>query len=105
MVNNLLLLLAAAIWGFGFVAQRFGMAQLGPFSFAGVRFLVGAVSLIPLLWYFNRRGEFKGPTKTQMVIAGLSVGLFLFVAASMQQVGLQYTTTSNAGFITGLYVF
>ena len=40
MQANLMLLLAAAIWGLGFVAQRLGMDHLGPYSFNGIRFLL-----------------------------------------------------------------
>ena len=47
---ELWLLLAAVIWGFAFVAQRVGMDHVGPFTYNGVRFLIGALSLLPLLW-------------------------------------------------------
>ena len=49
MQANLMLLFAAAIWGFGFVAQRLGMNFLEPFAFNGVRFLLGSCSLLPLI--------------------------------------------------------
>ena len=55
MTANLLLLLTAAIWGFGFVAQVLGMDYLGPFAFIGARFLLGALSLVPVIWYLQRR--------------------------------------------------
>ena len=102
--SNLLLLLAAAIWGFAFVAQRVGMEHVGPFTFNGVRFLLGSLSLIPLIRYFHNdalppRSELKSE-----VLAGLLAGTVLFVAASLQQVGLIYTTAGKAAFITCLYV-
>ncbi|MBY4678547.1 DMT family transporter [Marinobacterium arenosum] len=97
-----ILLLVAAIWGFGFVAQRVGMDQLGPFGFNGSRFLLGALSLLPLLLFFKAKpGQAElGP----LLKGGLLAGLFLFMGASLQQVGLLYTTAGNAGFITGLYI-
>ena len=55
MQANLMLLFAAAIWGFGFVAQRLGLNFLEPFAFNGIRFLLGSCSLLPLIWWFSRR--------------------------------------------------
>ena len=103
-----MLLLAAAIWGFGFVAQRLGMESLEPFAFNGLRFMIGALSLLPLIWFLQRRGRLKGGKDSGFLpraLLGSSVcGGILFIAASFQQVGLLYTTAANAGFITGLYI-
>lgn len=55
MQANLMLLVTAAIWGFAFVAQRVAMDHMGPFSFNAVRFLLGAASLLPLIWFFSRK--------------------------------------------------
>jgi len=53
---DLLLLLTAIIWGFAFVAQRVGMEYMGPFAFNGIRFALGAFSLIPLIiWQSKKR--------------------------------------------------
>lgn len=115
---NLLLLLTAMIWGSAFVAQIKGMDYLGPFSFACVRNLVGAVFLIPVIYFLDSPDRKNNPekfaiTKTsaekaaerKMLIAGgLACGLALFVAGSLQQVGLQYTTAGKGGFITSLYI-
>jgi drug/metabolite transporter (DMT)-like permease len=104
-----LLLLTAVIWGFAFVAQRIGMDYVGPFLFNGVRFALGALVLLPLIWR-NRLGHKEHayraePVRTQTAVTGsLLAGLALFTGASLQQVGLVYTTAGNAGFITGLYV-
>ncbi len=104
-----LLLLTATIWGFAFVAQRVGMAYVGPFTFNGVRFALGSLSLVPLLFILDRRPtkarRLLPPTRTGVLLGGGGLaGLFLFAGASLQQVGLVYTTAGNAGFITGLYV-
>ena len=99
---DLILLLVAAIWGMAFVAQRLGMDHLGPFGFNGSRFLLGAVSLLPLLLFFRPR-----PGTTQlpaMLKGGFLAGLLLFLGASLQQAGLLWTSAGNAGFITGLYI-
>lgn len=102
--SNLLLILAAAIWGFGFVAQRLGLENLGPFGFNGVRFLIGALSLMPLLLWQKRRDGLQGADIKTICRAGLPVGLLLFIGASLQQAALQFTTAAKAGFITGLYL-
>ena len=94
-----LLLLAAAIWGFAFVAQRAGMEHLGPFLFNGLRFALGAGVLLPV-WWWRRTGR----AKTGAIAAGTAVGLVLFASSALQQAGLIYTTAGRAGFITGLYV-
>lgn len=109
MRSNMMLLMAAAIWGLSFVAQRLGMDHMGPFTFNGLRFLLGAFSLLPLLWWLKSRqprqpaGQPSGDRR-QLLIGGLLAGGVLFSAASLQQVGLLYTTAAKAGFITGLYI-
>jgi len=101
---NLLLLLTSVIWGFGFIAQRLGMDHIGPYSFNVFRFLLGALSLVPLVYFLGRKktGQSK-MGKPFWVIGGLA-GLVLFGGATLQQVGLLYTTAGKAGFITGLYL-
>ncbi|NVK41786.1 MAG: DMT family transporter [Oceanospirillaceae bacterium] len=99
---NLILLLVAAIWGLAFVAQRVGMDHLGPFGFNAARFALGALSLLPLTLVFRARAGQAQPR--QLLHGGLLAGTLLFCGASLQQVGLQYTTAGNAGFITGLYI-
>ncbi|MBU5613006.1 DMT family transporter [Geomonas azotofigens] len=107
--SDLLLLLIAAIWGGGFVAQRKGLDFLGPFSYNGVRFALGSLSLLPLV-YLNRRrlgpyhGSLPQASTRALIHGGLMAGGALFMGASLQQVGIAYTTAGNAGFITGLYV-
>ena len=57
---NIFLLITAAIWGFGFVAQRFGAMLIAPFTFNALRFGIGALSLIPLLMYKKKIDKFEG---------------------------------------------
>ncbi|MGL4206770.1 MAG: DMT family transporter [Aeromonadaceae bacterium] len=104
MPANFMLLLAAAIWGFGFVAQRLGLNFMEPFAFNGIRFLLGSCSLLPLIWWFSRRSEEGASSERSLTKAGLLAGSVLFIAATLQQVGLLYTTAAKAGFITGLYL-
>jgi len=96
------------IWGVSFVAQRAGMEHVGPFTFNAIRFALGSLSLVPLWWLQRRRspaGGAKLPVRNRSVLtAGLTAGCTLFVAVSLQQIGLVHTTAGKAGFITGLYV-
>jgi len=101
--TDLLLLLTAAIWGFAFAAQRAGMACIGPFLFNGIRFALGAALLVPFI-LLRRRRRNAGSRPGIPFRMGLIAGLVLFAGASLQQIGLVYTTAGNAGFITGLYV-
>jgi len=105
--SDLLLLLSAIIWGMAFVAQRNGMDFVGPFTYTGVRFLLGGVSLIPLLYIF----PYSAPhTKTKPLSlfwqkwGGLLAGLLLCTGIGLQQYGLQFTSAGKTGFLTGLYV-
>jgi len=102
--SDLLILLAAVIWGLAFVAQVKGMDHVGPFTYAGVRFALGALVLLPLALR-RRPGVVAHPIRPRLFwLGGGLAGVVLFVAASLQQVGLQHTTPGHAGFITGLYV-
>lgn len=101
---NLILLITAVIWGGGFVAQRLGMQQMGPYIFNGFRFLIGALTLVPVILIRKKTViEQKGDLNKTLLI-GAAAGLFLFFGATFQQLGLVFTTAGKAGFITGLYV-
>lgn len=99
---NLLLLLAAAIWGGGFVAQSTAMKAIGPFWFIGLRFAVATVAVLPFVLLEKRKASVA--TSKRHLWLYLLIGLSLFGGASTQQVGLQTTTVTNSSFITGLYV-
>lgn len=99
---NLLLLLAGAIWGAGFVAQSTAMESIGPFLFVGSRFLVAAVVLAPFAWGESRKAAH--PVSPAHLGGFVLIGLALFLAMALQQVGLTITNVTNSGFLTGLYV-
>lgn len=102
--SDLILFLAATIWGFAFVAQRMGMDYVGPFLFNGTRFALGGLSLLPLLYVRHKEMRESNDPRGMALAGGCAAGMVLFIAASLQQVGLVYTTAGKAGFITGLYV-
>jgi drug/metabolite transporter (DMT)-like permease len=110
---DILLLLTASIWGFGFVAQRSGMEYVGPFTYNVLRFALGSLSLLPLIIYrgrVRRKNGTAGPNGNSAAVprtafrASLAAGTFLFIAVTFQQLGIMFTTVGNSGFITGLYV-
>jgi Permeases of the drug/metabolite transporter (DMT) superfamily len=99
---NLVLLLAAAIWGGGFVAQSSAMDMLGPNWFNGIRFGLAFLAVLPFAWREAKNAT--RPLATGDVIAFLVIGAVLFVAQTLQQIGIKTTTVTNASFLTGLYV-
>ena len=101
---NILLFITAVIWGGGFVAQRLGIQQLGPYLFNGFRFLIGALALVPVMLIRGRQEHAAEASWGRTIPIGLAAGLFIFFGATFQQLGLVYTTAGKAGFITGLYV-
>lgn len=99
---NLLLLVAAAIWGGGFVAQSTAMKSIGPFWFIGLRFAVATMVVLPFVWLEKRKA--RKPLTSRNWLVFLLIGLSLFGGAATQQLGLLTTTVTNSSFITGLYV-
>ena len=104
--GTLMLLGAAFFWGTTFVAQVEGMDDLEPFSYAAARYLVGFVSLLSLLIFTRRQRARERQQKNYRrgFAIGLLIGVVLFVASSMQQIALQYSTAGKAAFITCLYI-
>jgi len=99
-----LLLLAAVVWGFGFVAQRSGMEYIGPFAYNGIRFPLGSLSLLPLILIRRKRANSDHTSLKHLFFSSLTLGSILFTAVMLQQIGMIFTTAGNAGFITSLYV-
>lgn len=107
--NAAILMLTAFIWGTAFVAQSVGMDYLGPFTFNGVRSLIGAAALLPCIWLLQTINKKEGTVKEEgsrkdLIIGGIACGLLLFAASSLQQIGIQYTSAGKAGFITAFYI-
>ncbi len=112
--SPIMLLLTATIWGIAFVAQSMGLEYVGPFTFNGVRSLLGALVLLPVIWFAGNRKKEEGGleerrnTKAEerktLIKGGILCGLCLCVASTVQQVGLQYTTVGKAGFLTAMYI-
>ena len=111
--NPILLIIAAAIWGFAFAFQSVGMEYVEPFTFNCIRNLIGTVVLLPVIWLM---GKWKKKDETaggavpvahntkQLILGGICCGAILFISSGAQQIGIQYTTVGKAGFITALYI-
>lgn len=113
--QSLLLFLTAVIWGVAFVAQSAGMDYVGPFTYNGVRSILGGLVLLPCIVLLDRRQDAERMDsqtaveagerdRRQLAAGGLCCGLILFVASSLQQLGIQYTSVGKAGFLTAMYI-
>ncbi|MBD5523118.1 MAG: DMT family transporter [Lachnospiraceae bacterium] len=120
--QSLLLFLTAVIWGVAFVAQSAGMDYVGPFTYNGVRCTLGGLVLLPCILFLDMlQGGRKEEQVTdagirsqvadvtarngrQLLAGGLCCGVILFVASSLQQLGIQYTSVGKAGFLTAMYI-
>ncbi len=114
--SDLMLLVTALIWGSAFVAQKAGTA-LEPFTYNGIRMLIGGLVLIPVIFIFKKMDEKKGIStvekseaekaseKKTLLIGGIACGIVLCIASTLQQFGLYFDTDAGkAGFITSLYI-
>lgn len=108
--NIIFLFLTALIWGIAFVSQSSGGEIMGPFTFNGVRSLMGSAVLIPVIMIIDRTGNNKNKpvTKEQkksLLITGAGCGIALCIASNLQQLGINLgTQAGKAGFITSCYI-
>ncbi|MCL2704351.1 MAG: DMT family transporter [Defluviitaleaceae bacterium] len=106
--GNVMVLITTMIWGAAFVAQRSGMEHVDPFTFLAVRFFIGGCVTMAAAPLFARmaktRQSFTDLFSKGTIKAGMCCGAALFIAASLQQSGMQYTTAGKGGFLTTLYV-
>lgn len=108
--GSIMLLITALIWGSAFVAQSEGMRYIEPFTYNALRTLLGGVVLLPIIFLFRKYDNKKENSNKNTssikvtIFGGLSCGVFLFIASSLQQSGISLTTAGKAGFITALYI-
>lgn len=104
--NSFLLFLTACIWGLAFISQSKGMEYMDPFTFNGVRSLIGAGSLLVFIVIRNKITgmSLKDLDWKVTLTAGICCGIALTIASTLQQFGIAYTTVGKAGFITTLYI-
>ena len=98
-----MLLTVAMIWGFAFVAQTAVTESLGACSFTGIRFCLGAITVLPAVIFFEREGKDKAKSRRTLV-CGILAGIAMFLACYTQQVGIEITQSAGkAGFMTAFY--
>ncbi len=116
--GEVMLLMVALIWGTSFVAQKTGMDTIGPFTFGSLRMYIGFLALLPVILVLSTLDkkkkaleqrpqisvEEKKKQRKDLLIGGLACGVAIYFAAILQQIGLLYTTSGKAGFITALYI-
>lgn len=93
------LILGCIIWGIAFVPQRTAMSYTGPFFYGALRFTLGTLVILVVSLCWKRE-----PAINRVGVNGLWLGTLLFLGISCQQIGIQYTSAANSGFITGLYL-
>jgi len=119
LTGSLMLLVGSMIWGSAFVAQSSGMDYIGPYTFNGIRFLIGALALLPVVVIRRIYHSRKSPASEQSaqltpkekrsrllftIIAGLVAGVAVFIPTTLQQIGLVETSPGKSGFITAMYI-
>lgn len=106
--GNLLLLLTSVVWGISFIAQSKGVEQISPVAFNGIRCMLGALVLLPVIIFFDySKKKKKQPIQKadkQLIIAGIICGTLLCIATTLQTAGMIYTSPGKSGFITALYM-
>jgi drug/metabolite transporter (DMT)-like permease len=93
------------IWGVAFVMQcMVDTVSLGTLTFNAVRYLLGAVSLLPVIFFFEKE-DYDMQKLKKTVIYGIITGVILFVASEFQMYGISLNKSSGkSGFLTGLYM-
>lgn len=107
--GSLSILLAVIIWGSTFVAQSLGMDHVGPFTFQAIRCALGALGLLPVIFFFDRK---KNDGKNflsrfadrQLWKAAVCCAIPLFFAANLQQLGIVSTDAGKSAFLTAMYI-
>ena len=104
--GSILLTLTALIWGTSFVAQSVSNNYIGSFTFNAIRFLIGGIVLIPIIFTVNKfnKKDDKIDKKHDLFLGGFLCGIALFIASTFQQFGISSTSVGKAGFITALYI-
>jgi len=103
-LGNLLLILAAIIWGGAFIAQKTGLETLGPITFNGVRSLIGALGLGAFLAIRSVITKKNVSVSGRGLLHGLILGIIVFFASTLQQLGLATVNAGRAGFLTAIYI-
>ena len=106
--GTLILMITAIVWGISFVSQSVSMELIEPNTFCGIRTLIGAISLVPVILVMDSSKKKKGIktdyNKKTLILGGVVCGIILCASATVQTYGLKYTTAGKAGFLTAMYM-
>jgi drug/metabolite transporter (DMT)-like permease len=109
--GEILLLLTAALWGSCFLFQKKGMDYVGPMTLGAFRFIIGGSVLLPFIAFRSKHkmeeeysSEEVKIQRKQLITGGIICGIVLFCAASLQQIGIIYTTSGKAAFLTSMEI-
>lgn len=106
--SNIMLLIAALIWGTAFVAQRAGVDVLHPCTYNGIRNFVGCLALMPVILFMDHTSKKKGTyikdNPQTLILGGIVCGVILFTASTLQTMALVDADEGKAGFMTALYL-
>ena len=108
LTGNLLLLIAAAVWGGGYIANDAAIQHIGVFTYEMLRMFLGGLILLPVCMVL-RSGEKKQPDcppvpRRALLTGGILCGMALVFASALQGFGLLYTTPGKGSFIAALYI-
>ena len=98
---DLMLLVAAMVWGSAFYFQKQAMLHIGPMLFVGLRGVISSIALLPLALREQKRTKGIDKALVRLSIWG---GLTFLAGGALQQIGLVSATVINGSLLTALYV-
>ena len=108
LLGNILLFVAAVIWGTAFVFQRSGMEDIGPIAFNAARTTLSAIVVAPIAFWRIKKTQLPVGERTAFlrntVLGGICCGICLTLASTMQQAGMVYASAGKGGFISAMYM-
>ena len=106
--GNMIMLFISFVWGVSFIAQSKGVESISPIAFNGIRSMLGALVLVPVILFIDSRNKKKGIEVKKfdktLLTGGILCGVLLCVATTLQTAGMVYTSPGKSGFLTALYM-
>lgn len=103
-IGVIFLLTTAIVWGGTFVANTIGGQKVETFTFIGIRTIIGALCLTPIVFYVIKKHGYSKKQVKKTILHGIIIGIFLCAATNLQQFALGYTASGKVAFITALYM-
>ena len=106
--GNMIMLFISFIWGASFIAQSKGVESISPIAFNGIRSMLGALVLIPVIMIIDNNKRKNGIPVLKfdktLIKGGILCGILLCAATTLQTEGMVYTSPGKSGFLTALYM-